>query len=98
MAQGMRDVELDEDGSSPTAGSDPEMQAPTPRRAGRRRRTLLALAGVAVAVAAALVIGQAVVDGRRAADDAALAERYADVPGVVLPVDETLHALWSVDG
>jgi len=61
-----------------------------PRRPGSRRRRWWFAAG-ALVVVGALVAVQATMDGRRRAHDA----RYDDVPGVLLPVPDTLRVAWQ---
>ncbi|GEA88159.1 PQQ-binding-like beta-propeller repeat protein [Cellulomonas cellasea] len=73
---------------APVASTDP-----SPDRTRDRRRGRLLVAGAA-AVAAGLLVTQAVLDARERAAYA----RVADLPGVLLPVGDGLEPLWPADG
>jgi outer membrane protein assembly factor BamB len=81
-------------GSSPApagarAGGEPD--EPTTSRRRRVRPRTLVVTGTAVVVG--LVATQAVLDARERTEVA----RYADVPGVVAPLGESLDVLWDAD-
>src|SRR4051794_32952407 len=83
-ARRMQQVEVVDDDHPAAAAAPDEPQAP-----GRGRRWVAAL----LAVVLALVAAQLFV----AARDRATSARLAQLPGVVLPVEPDVRALWRVD-
>jgi outer membrane protein assembly factor BamB len=83
----MQSVELTEEGAP---AGEPAPTAPSPGRHGRRAGTV---AGVAVILIGALLVGQATLDARHRAD----VLRIAALPGAVAPVADEPRARWTLD-
>jgi len=83
----LSDESADEASTEPTSGDLRRAASTTYRRTRRRRRLLIAAATLAVG----LVGTQVILDTLERAQLA----RLAAVPGVLAPVDESIHTLWS---
>ena len=95
---GMRVVDLTDDGEPPTGSGTSSPPPGRPERApslGEPRQGARRWIVAAAVVLAAVLVAGVVVDGLRERDRAS---RLADVPGVLEPMDASLRELWSQPG